>query len=116
MAQLARNFAHGEYAAALEKGDEIAPAEHRKVVKELARLTGLSPKYIEQTNLRVSPQRWFKELERDRRRTLGRLDARFLGIDVDAAGERAEYDTSEASYEGAYVAAFQDHVRPELNW
>ena len=43
MAQKARQFAHGDYAAALEKGDELPAAEHQKVVKELARLTGLSP-------------------------------------------------------------------------
>src|SRR5215471_16292382 len=116
LAQKARQFAHGEYAAALEKGDELPPAEYQKVVKELARLTGLSPKYIEQTNLRVSPFRWFKELLRDKRLTLGRIDARFTGMDADAAGERDEYDPSLASYDGSYVAMFQDYVRRELKW
>ena len=60
------------------------------VVADLARFTGLTPKYIEETNLRISPFRWFKELERDKRRTVGRLDSRFEGMDVDAAGERPE--------------------------
>lgn len=116
IAQKARQFAHGDYAAALEKGDEISAAEKQKVVKELARLTALSPKYIEQTNLRVSPQRWFKELLRDKRQTVGRIDSRFLGMDADAAGERYEYDASLASYDGSYVAMFQDYVRRELKW
>ncbi|HTS75686.1 MAG TPA: hypothetical protein VMG40_05750 [Bryobacteraceae bacterium] len=116
VAQKAREFAHGEYAQALEKGDELSPAEKQKVVKDLARFTGLKPQYIEEANLRVNPQRWFKELERDKRRTMGRLDSRFEGMDVDAAGERNEYDSSEASYEGAYVAMFQDYVRRELKW
>ncbi len=116
LAQQARQFAHGEYAAALEKGDEIPAAEYQKVVKDLARFTGLSPKYIEQTNLRISPQRWFKELLRDKRQTLGRIDARFLGMDADAAGERYEYDASLASYDGSYVAMFQDYVRRDLKW
>jgi carboxypeptidase C (cathepsin A) len=116
IAQQARDFAHGEYAAALEKGDQLPAAEYQKVAKELARLTALSPKYLEQTNLRINPQRWFKELQRDKRRTTGRLDSRFDGFDVDAAGERVEYDSSEASYEGAYVAMFQDYVRRDLKW
>ena len=116
IAQKARQFAHGDYAAALEKGDEISPAEYQKVVKELARLTALSPKYIEQTNLRISPQRWFKELLRDKRQTVGRIDARFTGLDADAAGERYEYDASLASYDGSYVAMFQDYVRRDLKW
>lgn len=116
IAQKARQFAHGEYAAALEKGDEISPTEKQKIVKELARLTALSPQYIEQTNLRISPFRWFKELLRDKRQTVGRIDARFLGMDADAAGERYEYDASLASYDGSYVAMFQDYVRRELKW
>lgn len=116
LAQQARQFAHGEYAAALEKGDELPQAEYQKIVRNLAHFTGLSPKYIEQTNLRISPQRWFKELLRDRRQTIGRIDARFLGMDSDAAGERYEYDSSLASYDGAYVAMFQDYARRELKW
>lgn len=116
VAQAARQFAHGEYAAALEKGDQLSPTEYQKVVKDLARFTGLKEKYLEETNLRISPQRWFKELLRDKRQTVGRLDARFTGNDVDAAGERVEYDSSEASYEGAYVAMFQDYVRRDLKW
>ncbi len=116
MAQRAREFAHGEYAQALDKGDQLPQAEYQKVVQDVAKYTGLKPQYIESTNLRISPQRWFKELMRDKRRTVGRLDSRFLGMDVDAAGERDEYDPSEASYEGVWVAAFHDYVQRELNW
>jgi carboxypeptidase C (cathepsin A) len=116
IAQKGREFAHGEYAQALDKGDGLSKDEYQKVVADMARYTGLSPQYIEEANLRVSPFRWFKELERDKRRTMGRLDSRFEGMDADAAGERVEYDPSEASYEGAYVAAFQDYVRRELKW
>lgn len=116
VAQAAREFAHGEYAQALQKGDELTPQEYQKVVQDIAHFTALSPKYIEEANLRVSSFRWFKELERDKRRTIGRLDSRFEGMDVDAAGERDEYDPSEASYEGAFVATFQDYVRRELKW
>lgn len=116
VAQKARDFAHGDYAAALQKGGRLTQAEYQKIVQDIARFTGLSPKYIEQTNLRISPFRWFKELERDKRRTIGRLDSRFEGMDVDAAGERPEYDSSEASYEGAFVATFHDYTRRELKW
>jgi carboxypeptidase C (cathepsin A) len=116
VAQQARDFAHGEYAQALEKGSALTDAERDKVANDMSRLTGLSAKFIVEANLRVSPFRWFKELERDKRRTIGRLDSRFEGIDVDAAGERPEYDPSEASYEGAFVATFQDYVRRELKW
>jgi carboxypeptidase C (cathepsin A) len=116
IAQTAREFAHGEYATTLEKGDRATPEEVQQTVADMARLTALSPEYIEEANLRVSPQRWFKQLERSKRRTVGRLDSRFEGYDVDAAGEREEYDPSEASYEGAYAATFQDYVKRDLGW
>ena len=114
--QQARDFAHGLYASTLEKGDLVKPDVYKQTVDQMAHLTGLSTKYIEESNLRVSPQRWFKEALRDKRETMGRLDGRFTGYDVDAAGERVEYDASETSYEGAFVAAFHDYVQRELNW
>ncbi|MGH7670034.1 MAG: S10 family peptidase [Gemmatimonadaceae bacterium] len=116
IAQAARTFAHGEYAQALEQGDELPAAEKAKVVSDMARLTGLSKEYIEQSDLRVSPQRWFAELLRSKRLIVGRLDSRFTGMNRDAASERAEYDPSEASYEGAFTATFMDYVRRELGW
>jgi carboxypeptidase C (cathepsin A) len=116
VAQATREFADGEYVSALMKGDQLTGAERTKVVADIARFTGLSPKYIEETNLRINDTRWFKELLREKRRTVGRLDSRFEGMDADAAGERSSYDPSEASYEGAYAAAFQDYARRELKW
>ena len=53
---------------------------------------GLSEEFIEQSNLRIKASRFFKELLRDERRTVGRLDSRLTGIDRNAAGETIEYD------------------------
>ncbi len=116
IAEQARAFAHGEYAQALEQGDELPEAQKQKVVQDMARLTGLSPAYIEESDLRVSPQRWFAELMRNKRLIVGRLDSRFTGMNRDAAAERAEYDPSEASYEGAFTATFMDYTRRDLGW
>lgn len=109
-------FAAGEYAAALFKGTALTTGERAAVVEKLARYTGLSPRYIEQTNLRINIARFVKELLRDERRTVGRLDSRFKGIDKDAAGENYEYDPSAAALLGAYTAALNDYVRRELGF
>ena len=45
----------------------------------------LAADYIERSNLRIEIQRFDKELLRSERRTVGRLDGRFTGIDEDAA-------------------------------
>ena len=111
-----RKFAAGEYTLALMKGDKLTPAERADLAKKLARLTGLDLKFVAESNFRIKAFRYFKELLRDQKRTLGRYDDRLEGIDLDAAGEGAEYDPSYAAVQGAFTAAFNDYVRTELKW
>ncbi|MBX3010363.1 MAG: hypothetical protein KF832_02605 [Caldilineaceae bacterium] len=110
------HFALHEYTLALMKGDRLSAAERQPLVQKLAAYTGLSPTYIEQTNLRIHIHRFVKELLRDQRRTVGRLDTRFIGIDRDAAGEHFEHDPSYSAIQGAYTATLNDYVRGELNF
>jgi len=112
----AREFAFGEYLLALTKGNRLTPKEVDDMAKKVARLTGLSPEYIKQANLRINPGRFRKELLRDRRLVTGRLDSRFTAIDADAAGETQEFDPSNTALAGAYTAMFNDYVRNELKW
>jgi len=111
-----RRFAAGEYAAAMMKGDQLPGAERAAIVKQMARLTGLSPAYIEQSNLRVDPFRFEKELLRGERRTIGRYDSRLEGEDLDAAGDHPGYDPSYSSVQGAFTATFNDYIRTELKY
>jgi carboxypeptidase C (cathepsin A) len=90
--------------------------ERAAIVTRLARYSGLSEAYIEQTNLRINIHRFVKELLRHERRTIGRFDSRFKGIDLDAAGEEHEYDPSYAIVQGAYTAAFNHYVRTDLDF
>lgn len=109
-------FAFGEYAAALSKGAALSRRQQTLIAETLARYTGLSREYIEQTNLRPVIFRFCKELLRDKRRTVGRLDSRFLGRDRDAAGEVWESDPSMDAIMGPYTAALYDYVRSELKF
>jgi carboxypeptidase C (cathepsin A) len=111
-----RRYAMNEYSVALMKGTALTPQERANVVQRLSALTGLSRQFIEESNLRVSMGRFAKELLRDRRRTIGRYDSRLEGIDLDAAGERAEYDPSYAAVQGVYTAMFNNYVKTELNY
>ncbi len=112
----AEDFAINEYAPALLKGDAMSAAERQNIVTKLARYTGLSTDYIEQTNLRPEIIRFTKELQRDARRTTGRLDSRFTGIDRDSAGEYWEHDPSMSAIMGPYTATFYDYMRTELGY
>jgi carboxypeptidase C (cathepsin A) len=111
-----KRFAAGPYTLALFKGDSISAEERAAVVKSMARLTGLSPQYIDESNLRVRAGRFEKELLRDQRRILGRYDSRLEGVDEDAAGSNPEYDPSYASVQGAFTAVWNQYVRTELKF
>lgn len=114
--QEAAKFASGDYARALFLGSALPPDEHAAIVRQVARYTGLSESYVESSNLRIEIFRFCKQLLRDQRRTVGRLDSRFLGIDRDAAGERSETDPSYTAIQGAYSSAMNAYVREELGF
>jgi len=111
-----REFAFGDYLTALAKGNRATAAERKAVAAKLARLTGLSQDYVERANLRIDPGRFRKELLRDKRLVVGRLDSRFTSTEGDAAGENDEFDLSNSALQGPYTALFQDYVKNELKW
>ncbi len=109
-----RRYARGPYAEALAQGDALPEAEKDAVAQKLSAYTGLSVEYLKQTNLRINPSRFRKELLRGEREIMGRYDARFEGTDVDAAGETPAYDPSDTGISGAFVAAFHDYLAHDL--
>jgi carboxypeptidase C (cathepsin A) len=111
-----RDWARGPYALALAKGQDLSDPERRAIAAQMSAYTGLSPAWILENDLRVTPGRFRKELMRDQRLTLGRYDDRFTGADVDAAGETPEYDPSDTGITGAFVAAFHDYLARDLDY
>jgi carboxypeptidase C (cathepsin A) len=109
-------FTANEYALALRKGSALSDAERKSIAEKLARYTGLSREYVERTNLRIQIERYCKELERADRRTVGRLDSRFEGIDHDAAGEVPDADPSFTAIMGPFTSALNNYLRTELNY
>ena len=111
----ARAWAIGPYAAALLQGNSL-PADQRAAIrKDLSRFTGLSETYLESADIRVTPNRFYKELLRDRGLVVGRLDSRYTGKDFDSAGEGPDNDPSFYAIDGAYTAAMNSYVRGDLN-
>lgn len=111
-----KQFAFGEYADALMEGSKLSATTKADVEKKLAQYTGVSEKFWDEANLRVNASRFRKELLRGDRRTVGRLDARFLGIDHDAAGEFPEYDSADTAFSSAFTAAFNDYEHNNLKF
>jgi carboxypeptidase C (cathepsin A) len=112
----AEAFANTDYVVALMAGARLAPDEHDRIAAQVARFSGLSVAYVKRCDLRPTPQRYFKELLRERGRTVGRLDTRFLGWDHDDAGEQPETDAAMSGLAGAYAAGIQRVLRERLQW
>jgi carboxypeptidase C (cathepsin A) len=109
-------WAATEYQDRLAQGDALSTPDRNAVVEKLARFTGLRREYLDNTDLRIEIQRFCKELLRDKKRTVGRLDSRFEGIDLLAAAERPDFDPSMAAIRPPYTAMFNDYVRRELGF
>lgn len=110
-----RKFALTEYASALILGQAIEDDAFSAIVDKLHQYTGLSKKYLIQTNLRIDEMLFMKELLRDRGLSVGRLDSRYLG--VDASNVEARFDTDPSGYaiDGAYTASIQSYLAQDLN-
>jgi carboxypeptidase C (cathepsin A) len=109
-------WAATDYTVALAKGDRLTAAERQEVIDRLNRYTGLSKTFIDNSDLRIEIQRFDKELLRDQRRTVGRLDGRFKGMDATAADATPEFDPSMAAIRPPYTATFNQYVRAELGF
>ncbi|HEX9946472.1 MAG TPA: peptidase S10 [Allosphingosinicella sp.] len=114
--QEAREFAAGDYASALFKGQKLQGEERSAIRRRLARFTGLSERFLEAADLRVSDQRFYKELLRDRGLVVGRLDARYTGRDYDNAGEAPDNDPSFYGIDAGYTAALNSWARDGLKF
>jgi carboxypeptidase C (cathepsin A) len=112
----AKQFAMGEYADALLKGAWLSSTERDEVVRTMHQMLGVSEQFIRDSDLRIQPGDFEKQLLHDQTRITGRLDARFVGIDTSPTGENPDYDPASEYIQGAYVATFNDYVRNDLKY
>lgn len=112
----AEAYAARDYLWVLAQGSRLSAADRAAAVSTLASLTGLSEDYVDRVNLRIEHVRFFTELLRHRRLTVGRLDGRFTGWDEDYGRERWSADPSLDAIMGPYTAAFNHYVRSDLGY
>ncbi len=103
-----------EYTAALMQGDRLDETQAREVGETLARYTGLDLDYVLGSNLRIDIFRFCKELLRFEKRSVGRLDSRFKGVEALAVTEKPEFDPANTSALPPFMAAFMTYVRDDL--
>lgn len=104
----------GDYTVALMKGDQLSGEEGQAIAEKLASYTGLSLEYVVGSNLRIDIFRFCKELLRYEKRSVGRLDSRFKGIEGLAVTEKPEFDPSNTATTPPFLTTFNAYVRGEL--
>jgi carboxypeptidase C (cathepsin A) len=112
----AENFATGEYSTALNKGDDLPPAERKAVVDKMVRYLGVDARYAEESNLRFDVGHFTRELLRDKHLAIGRLDGRLAGPASLNTGETSEFDPSSTLTLPPFAACFNNYVRTELDY
>lgn len=105
----ARSFAKGEYTQALMEGDGLIGDAREKALTRLSYFTGLSKSYLDKANLRVAEPEFTEELLREERKTVGRLDSRFTGINQDPLNQYSQFDPQSSAISPGYTALFMDY-------
>ena len=109
-------FTVEEYLPALALGGRIDPERRQRIAGRVARLSGLSERFVLAHNLRVPTSHFWKELLRDEGFTVGRLDSRYRGLDAQEAGDTPDYNQELTSWNHAFAPAINHYLREVLGF
>lgn len=109
-------YALGPYLSALAQGAKLDPVSRTAVAEQLQRYTGLDTAYILQSNLRISLQQFKKKLLADRRLTIGELDDRQTGMDVDPTTAEPETDPASVVIKTRLSAAVNAYLGQDVGY
>jgi len=104
------------YAPALLRGSGISPEHKAHVAQDLARYTSMDATEIEQLNLRIADMRFSKSVLNRHGYTVGRMDGRYIGLDVDQDHRRTQRDPSIDAPWGPYTGCINDYLRRTLTF
>lgn len=109
-------FALDELLPALARGGFLEEGRRQQIATRVAQYAGVSPEFVLNHNLVVPISSWRKELLRHERLTVGRLDARYRGVDREAAGVVYDYDPALTSWNHSFTPAINHYLRNELGY
>ncbi len=112
--QEVRDFTENEYAPALFKGNRISETEENAVAQKLQDYSGISSEIWKRADLKITASEYFQELLRTTGETVGRLDSRYKGINVDPMSMDAFTDPQSDAISSAYTMGFLDYFHGSL--
>jgi len=109
-------FALGEYMSALLQGSELSDAEKRAMAEKLHSYIGLPVDYLLRADLRVVGSEFSKELEAPEGISVGRLDTRYQGPDLDPLSQGTSYDPQSDAITSAWNTAINEYLHNDLKY
>ncbi|MEM9137772.1 MAG: peptidase S10, partial [Cyanobacteria bacterium P01_F01_bin.42] len=107
-------WAASDLTLALMQGDRLPDGERQTIATALARYIGVDADFVLGSNLRVNISRFCKELLRSEKRSVGRFDARYTGIEALAVNAFPDFDPSAYAIEAPFTTTFNDYIRRNL--
>jgi carboxypeptidase C (cathepsin A) len=112
----AEHWAMNDYVSILDRGSDLTADERKSAIAKLAGYTGLEPRYIDDSDLRIGSGRFNRELLHDRKLIIGGYDGRLTAPAPLSIAERSEFDPSGTLIRPPFEAAFQQYIRAELGY
>lgn len=110
-------YAIDELLPALVMSGFLQDERREEVISQMAYYSGLSEKVIRQNNLEVPFRFFWKELLRDQSGyTIGRLDSRYLGLDLKESGDSPDYNAELTSWLHSFTPAINHYIKNELGF
>lgn len=109
-----RVFTENEYSPALFKGTRISENEKQRIAEQMVRYAGCSVDFWKRAHLKVKAGEFFNELLRDKAKTIGRLDSRYIGINENSLNQFAITDPQSDAISPAYTIGFLDYLYTQL--
>ncbi|PZX49539.1 carboxypeptidase C (cathepsin A) [Algoriphagus ratkowskyi] len=112
--QEVRDFTENEYAPALFKGNQLSESAETEIAKKLQDYTGIAANIWKRADLKLESGEFFQELLRDEEMTVGRLDSRYKGVNLDPMSMSAFTDPQSDAISPAYTMGFLDYFHGDL--
>ncbi len=112
----AEAFTVDELIPALAQGGALSAERREEVELAYARWSGLRLPVVQQYDMAVPTQFFWKELLRDEGLTVGRLDSRYRGFDRSDSGTSPDFDPALSSWNHAFAPAINHYLRDVLGY
>jgi carboxypeptidase C (cathepsin A) len=111
-----QKYALGEYMTALLKGSELSEAERQTVAEKLHSYIGLPVDYLLRADLRVQGGEFSEQLRTSEGISVGRLDTRYAGPQMDPLAQSTGYDAQSGAITSAWNTAINQYLHNDMKY